>query len=102
MSYQVIIEAPAQAEIEEALRWMANESPESAALWYFGLTEAVDRLKHFPRRCPRAPEDVAVKEEIRHLLYGKYRILFTIRDEYVHVLHVRHAARKPLSPGDEE
>lgn len=30
-----------------------------------------------------------------------YQILFRIEDETVHVLHIRHSARKPLAPDDE-
>jgi hypothetical protein len=38
--------------------------------------------------------------EVRHLLYGRrphvYRILFTIEDLTVYVLHIRHGRRQPL------
>jgi len=101
MSYRVIVETPARIEIEEALTWMSQHSPERAALWYFDLEEAIDSLRNFPARCPLASESRTFKEEIRHLLFGKYRLLFRIEDETVHVLHVRHSARKPPTPDDE-
>jgi plasmid stabilization system protein ParE len=97
MAYQVIIEAPAQEDIKAALEWMAQSSGRQATLWYDDLMEAIERLENFPRRCARAPENKYVKEEIRQLLFEKYRILFTIRDEYVHVLHVRHQAQRQLA-----
>ena len=38
--------------------------------------------------------------EVRHLFYGHspnvYRILFTIDDNVVYVLHIRHGRRQPL------
>jgi len=71
MSYRVIIEEPAQAEIEDALRWMAQHSPEAAALWHFDLTEAIESFQNFPRRCPLAYENEEFDEEIRHLILGK-------------------------------
>ncbi|MCP4545517.1 MAG: type II toxin-antitoxin system RelE/ParE family toxin, partial [bacterium] len=36
--------------------------------------------------------------EIRHLIYGSYRVLYTIDENSVHVLHVRHGARRYLKP----
>lgn len=71
MSYRVIIEEPAQAEIEDALRWMAQHSPEAAALWHFDLTEAIESFQNSPRRCPLAYENEEFDEEIRHLIFGK-------------------------------
>ena len=54
-----------------------------------------------PQRCALAPENDALTEEIRQLIYGKsrnkYRILFTIREDIVFVLHVRHRSQAPLT-----
>jgi hypothetical protein len=54
-----------------------------------------------PRRCALAPENDALTEEIRQLIYGKsrnkYRILFTIREDIVFVLHVRHRSQAPVT-----
>ncbi|WP_306423218.1 hypothetical protein [Nostoc favosum] len=49
---------------------------------------------------PLAPENDALTEEIRQLIYAKsrnkYRILFAIREDTVFVLHVRHSSQAPL------
>ena len=54
--------------------------------------------------CPLAPENDEFEEEIRELLYGKrqhrYRILFTIREQAVVVLHIRHGAREHIKGAD--
>jgi hypothetical protein len=59
-----------------------------------------------PSRCSLAFENNFFSEEIRQLIYGKgrsaYRILFTIADDTVQVLFVRHAAQKPLSGQEDE
>ncbi len=102
MSYKVEFTEQAQAEAREAARWIAEYSPEEATLWYFDLIEAVESLENFPARCPLAPESKTFRTKIRHLLFGKYRVLFIIEDETVYVLHVRHSARKPLTPDDED
>jgi len=101
MSYKVEITEKAQEEARQALRWIAQYSPEKAALWHFELMEKVDSLENFPARCPLAPESKTHRKEIRHLIFGKYRILFIIEDETVYVLRVRHQAQDVLSPDDD-
>jgi hypothetical protein len=57
-------------------------------------------LDTFPERCPLAPESEFFNAEIREIFHGrrqhKYRILFTMSQNKVHVLHVRHGARLAL------
>ena len=60
-----------------------------------------------PSRCSLAFENSFFVEEIRQLVYGKgrnaYRILFTIVDDSVQIIFVRHAAQKPMiDESDEE
>lgn len=98
----MIIEDQAYAEMEEAYQWMAQHSPETAMLWYFDITAKIESLEKFPLRCSLAPENQFFPQEIRQLLFGKYRILFTVRDEFVHVLHVRHEARDTVRPEDRQ
>jgi hypothetical protein len=46
-----------------------------------------------------APENREAPAEVRQLLYGRrphvYRVLFTINDRVVYVLHIRHGRRRP-------
>jgi plasmid stabilization system protein ParE len=86
----------------EAYFWV-NEQSESAALrWYEGLMKAFRSLERSPLRCPLAPESAFFEEKIRQLIYGKYRILFTVEDETVFILRVRHSAREYLTAEDDE
>jgi len=57
-----------------------------------------------PRRCRVAPEDEVLRCDLRQLLYGNYRILFTVSDatRTVFVLHVRHAARQSADSAELE
>jgi len=52
------------------------------------------------RNGPLAPESAVLPFEVSHLLRGHpphvYRILFTIEDNTVFVLHIRHGRRQPL------
>ena len=90
----------AEADIEELYRWLIARSPLRGAEWFNGMMEAIESLASHPQRCPLAPETPFFREEIRQLLYGRgrgvHRILFTIKDDSVVVLHVRHGARKHL------
>jgi plasmid stabilization system protein ParE len=106
MTYRIVIEPTAEREIRSAVRWKTeNASPTAAARWYNGLIKKIDTLRRHPSRCPLAAEDDKFPEEIRELLYGprgkrkhKHRIIFTIREDAVHVLYVRHTARDELEP----
>ena len=106
MIYRIVIEPTAEREIRSAVRWKTeNASPTVAARWYNGLIQKIETLRHHPTRCPLAAEDDKFDEEIRELLYGRggkrvhrHRIIFTIREDAVHILYVRHTARDELEP----
>jgi plasmid stabilization system protein ParE len=101
MTYHVIIQPQAEAEIEAAYLWRRERAPQAAARWFAEIVEAINTLEQFPGRCPLAPEHAHFAEEIRQLLFGRrndvYRILFTIQGDTVHVLHVRHGAQQQLT-----
>jgi hypothetical protein len=49
-------------------------------------------LRYLPRgKQPTFCAADEVEEEIRQMIVGRYRVLFTIRKHKVHVLHVRGA-----------
>lgn len=98
MSFLVILQERAKRDIREAAQWIGQYSPEGAALWHFEIEEKILSLENSPLRCPLAPENEFFKEEIRQLLFGNYRILFTVKDEEVHILHIRHRARDVAEP----
>jgi toxin ParE1/3/4 len=98
-TFRVEIAEPAEADIEQAHDWLNAESAEAAERWIDGLLAAIETLCKMPRRCPFAPENSDHIEEIRQLLYGQYRILFTVDAQRVIVLHVRHSARLTLGIG---
>ncbi len=100
MNFRVVTEPQAEDDITEAYLWIAERAPMNAVRWERGLEQAINSLETFPNRCAIAPESETFLMEIRQLLYGNYRILFTIQERTVHVLHVRHGAREYLSPDD--
>jgi plasmid stabilization system protein ParE len=106
--YQVIILPSAEREIGEAYAWLAGQDESAAIRWYDRLLQVIFSLDAFPDRCPLAPEGESFNTEIREIFHGhrqyKYRVLFTVRMDKVHVLHVRHGARLALgeTQSDEE
>ena len=101
MKYVVITEPQAEADMAEAYRWIAINSPFHAAKWVQGMEAAILSLDWSPQRCSRAPEADTFGKDIRQLLQGNYRILFTICETTVHVLHVRHGAREHIKPEEQ-
>ena len=94
----VEITAFADANLEEIYLRIREDSPSRAAEWRKGLVKAAQTLDRFPKRCPLAPES-GPEIEIRQLVYGAYRVLFTVAKDTVFVLHIRHGARQPLRSG---
>lgn len=98
MTYRVLISKKAWDDIEHVFFWLAARSPGAAERWRDSLFEVIDSLEQFPERCPLAPESGAFGTELRELSLGKrqatYRIVFRIRGRAVHVLRVRHGARR--------
>jgi plasmid stabilization system protein ParE len=101
-SYRVELTDKALVDAGEAYFWINEQSEVVALRWYEGLMKAFLSLEKNPLRHPPAPENVFFEEEIRQLVYGKYRVLFTVEGETVYVLRVRHSAREYLKPEDEE
>ena len=104
--YRVIIQPEAEQGIKDAYLWLSTSSPRQARLWLEGLYKSIMSLEQMPLRCSLAFESSFFGEEIRQLIYGKgrntYRILFTVIEDRVQVLFVRHSAQKPLLPEDDE
>lgn len=101
-TYRVEPTDKALVDAGEAYFWINEQSEGVALRWYEGLLKAFRSLEKNPLRCPLAPESALFEEEIRQLIYGKYRILFTVEGETVFVLRVRHSAQEHLKPEEDE
>ncbi len=103
MAYNLVVMPQAQADIQEAFAYLSQHSPEAARRWYLTVREAIETLSEMPARCALAPEAAKLGVSLRQLLHGKhpslYRIVFRIVEDAgeVHVLTVRHGARRPLT-----
>jgi plasmid stabilization system protein ParE len=91
--YVVVFEESAQADVRGSYDWGCRVwGKKEAQRWVRRLREAVSKqLGLVPKGCALAPEDNEFSEEIRQMIVGRYRVLFTIRSHRVHVLHIRGA-----------
>lgn len=106
MTHTVVFTEQAARELEEAADWWArHRSAKEAARWYAGFSEAISSLDTSPRRCPLARENERFRYELRELHYGlgsrpTHRAVFTVVNDMVLVLTIRHAARDELTADD--
>lgn len=93
--FHVTIEEEARQNIRAHFSNLQQENPGSDYpwQWFHGISEAILDLSHSAERCGTAYEDKFFQEGIRQRLFHSYKILFTIRDGVVHVLHIRHQAQ---------
>lgn len=103
IAYRVNTSAEAERDLDEILEWLLlNNAGETGLHWVDGLQAAISSLENIPRRCGLAAENDQYPLEVRQLLYGTrphvYRILFTIQNDIVTILHIRHGRRLPQSP----
>jgi hypothetical protein len=98
MAFRVKISAEAEFDAIAILEWLTAQNASDPGLrWFLAMEDAISSLANLPERCPLAPENTQFPFEVRQLLYGRkphlYRILFTIGDDTVNVLHIRHGRR---------
>ena len=106
MTFRVLIETRAVRDLDEASGWIAQRSPEAAERWFNAIEAEIQSLARFPERYPRAREDGQFRYELRQLVYGRkhgrYRVIFTVQKDRVHVLHVRHGAKSAMTKDEIE
>ncbi|WP_373479193.1 type II toxin-antitoxin system RelE/ParE family toxin [Geminocystis sp.] len=100
MEFQAKLTRNAKVEIESTYLWLKNVNPAYADQWFRDLMDTIATLQDKPRRCTRARENEYFPEEIRQLMYGKsrnkYRIIFTIIEDIVYILYVRHSSQSSI------
>ena|SRR5690348_12757199 len=97
MRYRVVVTPTAEANLDDTFRFIAFDDPMAARKFVAGLRAKMKTLAQMPKRCPLAPEDGIDGMELRHLLYGDYRIIFAVDPAQVTVLQVRHGARLSIT-----
>jgi plasmid stabilization system protein ParE len=96
MKYRVILQHKAELSLEEIFSYIAHDSPSVASRFTRELYQKCRSLSDHPQRCPFARENGLMNMEIRNLIHGNYRIVFTIKEKSIHILDIRHSARLPM------
>lgn len=89
--YKVVLHPDAAADIESAFQWGCRTwGEEDARAWIRELRKVIrNRLTSMPLSCPRAPESEELDVTVRHLIVGRYRLLFIVEKRTVEILHVK-------------
>ena len=100
MEHSVCLTRRAYDEIDAIVSYIAQDAPVAARRWRDSILRQIDTLKYFPLRHGLAPEAQAVAVDVRQMMHGVYRVLYTVEADIVTVHGVRHGARRPLQPGE--
>ncbi len=98
-TYNINFAPTAAADLAETLTSLEAEAPQEVREWYATIKPHIKTLERLPKRCPLSAENkLWGNEPIRQLLFmgypSKYRILFTINEQQVQILNIRHGARR--------
>jgi toxin ParE1/3/4 len=105
MAYRVELTLRAERDLNYIYAYILADDSDAAARWYFGLEDAIRKLRSFPRRCPVAPESKLSKSKLRHLLYGSkrdvYRVIYDIDEprKLIRIRAVRHTGMDEFEIG---
>jgi plasmid stabilization system protein ParE len=97
MAHKVRITPEAEADLRSIGDYIvAQHAPDAARRFVKSLRQRIASLKTFPEIYGLAPEAQAAGVEVRELIHGMYRVLYTVEAKRVTIHAVRHGARRPL------
>jgi len=100
---RVVVTHRAAAQLNATADWIAERAPLSAEKWFAEFAAKLQTLAENPERRPRARESRQMPFELRELLFGQrrqWRVLFTVRQDIVFVMAIRHAAQEDVTLED--
>jgi plasmid stabilization system protein ParE len=89
--YRVLLHPDAELHITSSFKWGCRAwGNDKAELWVRNLPDTLNtQLSSMPLSYPLASESEELGVPVRHLIVGRYRVLFVVKEETVTVLHVR-------------
>jgi toxin ParE1/3/4 len=84
--------APASAELDAIYSYIVQHNPEAAQrinIRIRAVAEQLGEIPHIGRSTNRPNIRIRVVTPYRYLIY------YTIKDDEIHILHIRHGARRP-------
>ncbi len=89
-TYKIFLTRHAENDLIEIYDYIAVDSLVTASAFVLVLEEKVFSLSTMPERGPLIPENILLGTRYRHLIHGKYRIIFKVYDQTVTILRVIH------------
>jgi plasmid stabilization system protein ParE len=94
MPFAVVLLPHAEIDLEQILSWLNQRSPRGAKLWLNRWNEALQSLEDSADRCGEAPESERHTHRIQQFVFrtrkgNPYRIIFSIRENVVYIIHIR-------------
>ncbi len=96
MAFRVDVTEQAFQDIDAIFAYIADSSPQNAVRWRDQVLEKMQSLFYHPLRHGLAPEAQSVGVEVHQKMFGVYRILYTVTDDWVTIHGVRHGSRRPI------
>ena len=93
-TYKVVLTRHAGDDLATIHEYISADSPGNADRFIKEVEEKILSLANMPCRAPLIPENILFGTSYRHLVHGKYRIIFRVQDATVIVLRVIHGARQ--------
>lgn len=94
MRFHVKLSSQAEFDVQQTYEYIRRNGPADPERWLSGLEEKLASLEEFADWKVFAPENEIARREICQLSYGPFRILYSIQDDDVYVLTVRHGSRR--------
>jgi toxin ParE1/3/4 len=93
MDYKIIFSDPSIEDLENIVRFIAQDNPQAAVRFGAKLIQSVRNLSTFPRLGRVVPEKN--DENIREVVFKSYRIFYQVKDDIhtVEIVRFWHAAR---------
>lgn len=102
MAFQVELTRRAANDIADIFHYIAvdSDAPMNAVRWRSGMEKQLSRLTLLADSMTFAEENHHAPCEVRQMLFGKFRILYTVQTDVAFVLTIRHGHRLPISDTD--
>lgn len=105
MTRQVRVSTRAADDADRIFVWIAERSWDGARRWYDRYLATLRLLSEDHENCALAPEATDLGIEVRQVVFStrkgnRYRALFLIRDESIHVLGIRGPGQRDVTRDD--
>lgn len=107
MNYKLIVSDRAERDVDKHYLWLAKRTSTGGGRWYSKYCVTLESIRVAPERDPIARESRKFAYVIRERLFKtrrglRYRILFAVIGDEIHVLCVRGPGQRPIRPSDLE